>query len=258
MSSLCPHPSSLASRYNPRALDAIILFSHGSVVGGVERNLLDIAERMRARGDASIVEVGFLNYTEPSFSVAIERCLEQGATRILIAPYFLVSGKFVVQDLPRAIDTARAQHPALDFVVADVIGFHPALAEGILASARDANPEADALLITAHGSPRPEANEDIRRVVALIDSYPIVKIGYLDCNQPDIPAAVDECVAAGAKNIAAVPYFLHSGKHFQRDVPELLDAAAQRHHIPIRFGDYLGHMPQIDDVLRDRIRAVIS
>ena len=236
-------------------MDAIILFSHGSVVGGIERNLEDIAARMRSRGDAAIVEVGFLNYTEPSFSRAIERCIEQGATRILIAPYFLISGKFVVHDLPRAIDTARAQHPALQFVVADVIGFHPALAAAIVASARDANPEADALLVTAHGTPRPEANEDVRSVVALIDGYPIVKIGYLDCNQPDIPAAIDECVAAGAKNIAAVPYFLHSGKHFQRDVPELLEAGAQKHGITIRFGDYVGHMPQIDDVLRDRVRA---
>jgi sirohydrochlorin cobaltochelatase len=239
-------------------LDAIILFSHGSVVGGVERNLLERAARMRARGDAAIVEVGFLNYTEPSFSLAIERCIEQGATRIFIAPYFLISGKFVVHDLPHAIDAARAQHPALELVVADVIGFHPALAEAILASARDANPDADALLITAHGSPRPEANEDIRRVAALIGEYPIVKIGYLDCNQPDIPAAIDECVAAGAKNIAAVPYFLHSGKHFQRDVPELLAAGADKHGVTIRFGDYIGHLPQMDDVLRDRVRAAID
>lgn len=239
-------------------MDAIILFSHGSIVGGIERNLEEIAARMRSRGDAAIVEVGFLNYTEPSFARAIERCIEKGATRVIVAPYFLIAGKFVVEDLPRAIDAARAQHPALDFVVTDVIGFHPALAAAILASARDANPDADALLITAHGSPRPEANDDIRRVVALIEGYPIVEIGYLDCNQPDIPAAVDACVAAGAKNIAAVPYFLHSGKHFQRDVPELLEAGAQKHGVTIRFGDYLGRMPQIDDVLRDRVRAVVT
>ncbi|HYH09146.1 MAG TPA: sirohydrochlorin chelatase [Thermoanaerobaculia bacterium] len=239
-------------------MDAILLFSHGSVVGGIERNLLDMAARMRRRGDAAIVEIGFLNYTEPRFPLAIQRCIDQGATRIIVAPYFLVAGKFVVEDLPRAIESVRAQHPSIAFVVADVIGFHPALADAILTSARDANPAADTLLITAHGSPRPEANEDIRRVVELIRDYAIVKIGYLDCNQPDIPAAIDECVAAGAKSIAAVPYFLHSGKHFQRDVPELLEAGARKHGVLIRFGDYVGHLPQIDDVLRDRVRAVTS
>ncbi|HEX2060020.1 MAG TPA: CbiX/SirB N-terminal domain-containing protein, partial [Thermoanaerobaculia bacterium] len=146
--------------------------------------------------------------------------------------------------------------------VADVIGFHPALADAVLASARDADPDADALLITAHGSPRAEANDDIRRVADVIrarNAYPFLTIGYLDCNQPDIPAAIDACVAAGAKKIAAVPYFLHSAKHVLRDVPELLEAGRRRHPgVAIAFGDYLGHLPQIDDVLRDRVRAVTS
>lgn len=119
-------------------MDAILLFSHGSVLCGAERNLLELAQRMRARGDAAIVEVGFLNYTEPTFEHAVERCAAQGATRIVIAPYFLVAGKFVVKDLPAQIDAARAAHPSLTFVVADVIGFHEALADAILDSAASA------------------------------------------------------------------------------------------------------------------------
>lgn len=120
--------------------DAILVFSHGSVLCGAERNLLEMADRMRARGDAPIVEVGFLNYTEPSFATAVQRCVEQGATRIRIAPYFLIAGKFVVQDLPRVIAEAREAHPSIAFEVADVIGFHPALADAILSSAMKARP----------------------------------------------------------------------------------------------------------------------
>lgn len=120
-----------------------------------------------------------------------------------------------------------------------------------------------ALLILAHGSPRPEANEDIVRIAELLrtrNAYPLVEIGYLDCNQPDIPAAIDLCVAAGATDIAAVPYFLHSGKHFFLDLPDLLESAGAKHPaVTIRMGDYIGHEPQLDDVLRDRVReAVIS
>lgn len=119
-------------------MEAILLFSHGSVLCGAERNLLEMAARMRARGDAGIVEVGFLNYTEPELLAAVDRCVEQGATRIVIAPYFLVSGKFVVHDLPAKIAEAKERHPSIDFVTADVIGFHPALADAILASAASA------------------------------------------------------------------------------------------------------------------------
>ncbi|HEX2834190.1 MAG TPA: CbiX/SirB N-terminal domain-containing protein [Thermoanaerobaculia bacterium] len=119
-------------------MDAILLFSHGSVLCGAERNLLELAERMHARGDAPIVEVGFLNYTEPTFAQAVQRCVELGATRIVIAPYFLVAGKFVVKDLPAQIDAVRAAFPSIDFVVADVIGFHESLADAILDSATGA------------------------------------------------------------------------------------------------------------------------
>jgi sirohydrochlorin ferrochelatase len=121
-------------------VDAILLFSHGSVLCGAERNLLELASRMRERGDAPIVEVGFLNYTEPSFASAVASCIEQGATRIVIAPYFLVAGKFVVEDLPAQIDAARSANPSIDFATAEVIGFHESLADAILDSAQRAQP----------------------------------------------------------------------------------------------------------------------
>lgn len=112
----------------------------------------------------------------------------------------------------------------------------------------------NALLLMAHGSPRPEANEDVLRVAELLrERFPIVVVGYLDCNEPDIPAAIDQCVAAGATSIAAVPYLLHSGRHFLIDLPRLLDEGSARHPgVEIRMGDYIGHMPQMADVLRDR------
>jgi sirohydrochlorin ferrochelatase len=119
-------------------VDAIIVFSHGSVLCGAEQNLLRIARQMRDRGDAAVVEVGFLNYTEPSFATAVARCAAAGASRITIAPYFLIEGKFVVQDLPKVLTDANNAYPAIEFVVAGVIGRHEALADAILDSAASA------------------------------------------------------------------------------------------------------------------------
>ena len=83
--------------------DALILFSHGSVLCGAGQNLFELARFMQARGDAPIVEVGFLNYSEPPFADAFRRCVERGATQITVVPYFLVAGKFVKDDLPKQI-----------------------------------------------------------------------------------------------------------------------------------------------------------
>jgi sirohydrochlorin ferrochelatase len=115
--------------------DAIILFSHGSVLCGAGQNLSDLAASLRDRGVAPIVEVGYLNYSEPPFGQAFRRCVALGATRVLVMPYFLVAGKFVREDLPRAIESVQAEFPSVEVDVADAIRFHPVLADALLACA---------------------------------------------------------------------------------------------------------------------------
>lgn len=115
--------------------DAIILFSHGSVLCGAGQNLFELAARMHRCGAAPIVEVGFLNYSEPRFSKAFQRCVEQGATQVTVVPYFLVAGKFVKEDLPACIEAARATFPQVEVRVAEAIRFHPLLVDALLACA---------------------------------------------------------------------------------------------------------------------------
>jgi sirohydrochlorin ferrochelatase len=115
-----------------------------------------------------------------------------------------------------------------------------------------------------HGSPRPAANESMFRVVASLRArpgaaarFPIVEVGFMECNEPDIPAAIDRCVAAGATRIVAVPYFLHTGNHVYDDLPGLLETARRRHSdIDFRMGDYIGLSPRVTDLLSARAEAV--
>jgi len=129
-------------QYNQSMTHAIILFSHGSVLCGAGQNLLDLARQMRKRGDAPIVEVGYLNYSEPLFADTFRNCVAQGATRVTVVPYFLVAGKFVKDDLPKCIAAAQAEFPDVEIGVADAIRFHPGLVDALLACAERAQPPA--------------------------------------------------------------------------------------------------------------------
>lgn len=115
-----------------------------------------------------------------------------------------------------------------------------------------------ALLLIAHGSPRVEANEPVLRLAGELRTRNVfdpVVVGYLDCNDPDVPRAIDLCVEAGARQIVAVPYFLHSGRHFVLDLPELLEEGMRRHPgVEILMGDYVGRMPQMREVIAERVR----
>jgi sirohydrochlorin cobaltochelatase len=123
--------------------DAIILFSHGSVLCGAGQNLAELAAHLRERGVAPIAEAGYLNYSEPRFGETFRRCVEQGATSITVVPYFLVAGKFVKEDLPDVIAAAQVQYPHVEVQVADAIRFHPLLADALLACADRARPPAE-------------------------------------------------------------------------------------------------------------------
>ncbi len=118
----------------------------------------------------------------------------------------------------------------------------------------------DALLVMVHGSPLPIANEDMFAVVEVVRErgvYPIVAVGFMECNEPTIPAAIARCVEQGAERVFAVPYFLHTGNHVTDDLPTLLEAAqAQYPHVQFLMGDYLGHDPVLADVIAERVAEV--
>jgi sirohydrochlorin cobaltochelatase len=117
---------------------AVILFSHGSLLCGAGEQLEAHAERLRETGEYSLVEIGYLNYSSPSFVEAVEKCAAAGAKRVLIAPYFLVPGYFVETGLPKVLAPAKQRFPAIEFQVAPVLGDHPLLAQAVVHCARRA------------------------------------------------------------------------------------------------------------------------
>ncbi len=122
------------------ALDAVILFSHGSLLCGSGQALEAHADRLRAEALAPIVEIGYLNYSAPLFLDTVERCVTRGATRIVITPYFLASGYFVKVEMGKAIAQAKVAFPDIAFVAGEAIGFDERLADALILSAEAAFP----------------------------------------------------------------------------------------------------------------------
>ena len=114
---------------------AVILLSHGSVLCGAERNLIELAGSLAGRVEAGIVEAAFLNYSRPLFENVIEGAAAQGAIQIDVVPYFLVAGTFVADELPGRIESLRGRFPRVRFRVADAIRYHHRLADAVLACA---------------------------------------------------------------------------------------------------------------------------
>ena len=108
---------------------AILLMGHGSRVSEANDALRTIAEQVRQQGTYPIVEVAFRELHQPDIQTGIDRCVDQGAERILLYPYFLFAGAHVLEDLPAEIVEATKRHPGLEMTLGKPLGVHPKLAE---------------------------------------------------------------------------------------------------------------------------------
>ena len=78
------------------------------------------AERFRAR--YGIVEPAHMEIAEPSIATAYARCVERGATRVVVVPFFLGPGKHWTQDIPRLTAEAAQSFPLTTFHVSPTLG----------------------------------------------------------------------------------------------------------------------------------------
>jgi len=114
-----------------------------------------------------------------------------------------------------------------------------------------------ALLLMAHGSRIPEANDAVREIAAMVKKmtgYEIVEVSFREMHLPNIQQGIDTCVARGAERVLLMPYFLFIGAHVREDLPEEMAQARERYpQVEFAMGNHLGVHRKLAEVVVDRI-----
>lgn len=108
---------------------AILLMAHGSRIPEANDAAREIAAKVKKMTGFDIVEVSFREQHLPNIQQGVDSCVEQGAQRILLVPYFLYMGAHVLEDLPEELAAARERHPGVEMVLGKHLGVHDKLAE---------------------------------------------------------------------------------------------------------------------------------
>jgi sirohydrochlorin ferrochelatase len=106
---------------------AVLLIAHGSRHAPANDDLHRMVERIADRGEYRIVEPSFLELAEPDIARGGAHCVDRGATRVLMVPYFLSSGVHLLRDLTSARDALRRRHPSVEFRLGPPLGPDPLL-----------------------------------------------------------------------------------------------------------------------------------
>jgi sirohydrochlorin ferrochelatase len=102
----------------------VVIVDHGSRRAESNQMLEEVArlfaERFAQRYE--IVEPAHMELCEPSIATAFTRCVERGAKRVVVCPFFLGPGKHWTGDIPRLAAEAAAQHPGTSYHVTMPLG----------------------------------------------------------------------------------------------------------------------------------------
>jgi sirohydrochlorin ferrochelatase len=117
---------------------ALLLIAHGSRQPEANADLLYVVDELRRRGGYAIVEASYLELARPTAAQAAARCLDQGARRVILLPYFLSAGVHVQRDLTAICGRLSGTYPQASFHLAEPLGRHPLLMDAVADRARQA------------------------------------------------------------------------------------------------------------------------
>lgn len=112
----------------------LLIVAHGSRRQASNDEVRALAARLRAVQHADIgdIEVAFLELAEPSIADGLANCVEKGAKKIVVFPYFLAAGTHVANDIPEEVAVFCAKHLDIKVTLTPHLGAAPTLPQAIL------------------------------------------------------------------------------------------------------------------------------
>jgi len=112
---------------------ALLVVAHGSRRDASNDEVRQLTDTLRAlAGDEyAQVECAFLELAQPSIPDGIDCCIAEGASEVVILPYFLSAGRHVVSDIPKIVADSQARHPTVSLRIAPYLGRAPSLVNSL-------------------------------------------------------------------------------------------------------------------------------
>jgi len=122
-------------------MKALLLVAHGSRRKQSNDEVVVLADKLKKKcsDQYGIIHAGFLELAETLIPDGIKNCVDDGATSIVVLPYFLNSGRHVVEDIPNIVEETRTDYPDVDIKIAQHLGASDLMMDLLITSANSTN-----------------------------------------------------------------------------------------------------------------------
>jgi sirohydrochlorin cobaltochelatase len=179
-----------------------------------------------------------MDFASPTIADGAAELHRRGVTQITAVPVFLSGVGHTANDIPPAVDAARTAVPYTTIFITRHVGSHPKIVElsalryrEAIAGRPEVLPEETLAVIVAHGSPEPEAYDELQKFAAARQQIvPVAKT--VSCfSQLGAPLLIDmlpSVVEPNIRRIVVQPHFLLAGR-FVDAIAATVAAAASQH-----------------------------
>ncbi|AQL43972.1 ferredoxin [Halorientalis sp. IM1011] len=241
--------------------EAVLLVGHGSRREKSNEQVRELAAALEDRLGVP-VDAGFLELAEPAIPEAIAG-LAATVSEVTVVPLSLFAASHVKNDVPLAVQQARAAHDGLTVNNGAHLGIHPAIVD--LLDDRAAAIETDlgvdrteddvVAVVCARGSSDPDANGDVHKLARLLDegrAFSRVEASFIGVTEPLLSESLHGIAKRRPDAVVVIPYMLGDGVLTQRIRDHTDEFDEEYPYVDAAAGDPLGTDSRLLDVLGDR------
>ena len=111
---------------------SVVLVAHGSRRAASNDEVRQLSECLQRQSGERYrcVRAAFLELAEPSIPDGIRQCIDEGAKKVLVVPYFLSAGRHVAEDIPAEV--AKVESAEAEVKIVPYLGAMPGIVDLLL------------------------------------------------------------------------------------------------------------------------------
>jgi len=242
----------------------LLLAGHGSRNRAGNDEIEAFANDWRAMHPGWRIEVCFIEHAEVLLGDGLDRAARE-ARRVILIPLILNAAGHVKMEIPAALETARARHPGVEFIVTRHLGMGRDILDVLqrqldrLMKALDVpDPQTTGVILLGRGSSDAGANGELARMARWIfedNDHELVDLAFTGVTWPRLETVVQRQVTLGMKQICVIPAYLFTGVLIERIKGQVARLQQQYPHVAFALGTHFGFEPEIFRILDDRACA---
>ncbi|MBM7583760.1 sirohydrochlorin ferrochelatase [Bacillus pakistanensis] len=238
---------------------AVLYICHGSRLSEACNEAISFIKRCQKRIASDIHEICFLEIASPSIEDGFSSCIEQGATRITIAPLLLLNAVHAKNDIPKEIQKCMIKYPNVQVTYGKPIGVHEKMVESIMERIHETtsiDPTTITVLI-GRGSSDNEVEKDLGQIANMVQKKSEVQevwTCFLTVGTPSFQEMLLKVSTMHNNKMVFIPYLLFTGLLMK----EIKNKINQTTHPNLHLGRYLSYDSMVEDAYIDRVIEAIN